>query len=223
MASLWPIQYPERLQLYTLDTPNGQKVSVALEELGIPYEVHCVSFRDGQQHSPEFLAINPNNKIPAIVDPNGPQGELKLFESGAILWYLAEKTGQLLPADPARRIECIQWLFFQMANVGPMFGQFGHFHRYAADQCLDPYPKERYRKEVRRLLAVLEQRLEGSLYLMGDDYSIADIATFPWIDCLGWHYDGYQVVALDDFPAVMAWFERCMARPASQRGMKVGA
>ncbi|EKE71662.1 glutathione S-transferase N-terminal domain-containing protein [Gallaecimonas xiamenensis] len=222
MATPWPVKHPERLQLYTLATPNGQKVSVALEELGLPYEAHTVNIREGQQFLPEFLAINPNNKIPAIVDPNGPEGELRLFESGAILLYLAEKTGKLLPKNPAARMECIQWVFFQMGGIGPMFGQFGHFYKYAADKCLDPYPKERYRNEARRLLGVLEQRLAGRQYIMGDEYSIADIAIFPWVGCLDWGYGGYEVIGLDDFPTVMAWYQRCKGRPASEKGLKVG-
>lgn len=219
----WPINHPKRLQLFSLATPNGQKVSIALEELGIPYEAHTVRIGDDEQFDPQFLAINPNNKIPAIVDPNGPGGELKLFESGAILLYLAEKTGKLLPKDPSERIECIQWVFFQMAGIGPMFGQFGHFYKYAADKCQDPYPVNRYRNEARRLLGVLEKRLAGRQFIMGSEYSIADIATFPWVGCLDWGYNGYQAIGLDDFPTVMAWYERCKNRPASQKGLNVCA
>ena len=223
MSLKWPIKHPERLQLFTLATPNGQKVSIALEELGIPYEAHRVDITANEQFEPQFLAVNPNNKIPAIIDPDGPNGELRLFESGAILLYLAEKTGKLLPTEPAKRTECIQWLFFQMAGVGPMFGQFGHFHKYAGEKCTHPYPKERYRNEARRLLGVLEQRLTDRQYLMGDEYSIADIATFPWVGCLDWGYNAREVIGLDEFPAVMAWFARCTSRPAAERGLRVGS
>ncbi|WP_115719564.1 glutathione binding-like protein [Gallaecimonas mangrovi] len=219
----WPIKHPDRIQLYSLATPNGQKVSVALEEMALAYEAHTVNIGEDEQFEPEFLAINPNNKIPAIVDPNGPDGELKLFESGAILLYLAEKTGKLLPKEPAKRIECLQWVFFQMAGVGPMFGQFGHFYKYAADKCQHPYPVERYRNESRRLLGVIEQQLQGKRYLLGDHYSIADIAIFPWVGCLDWGYGARDVIGMGDFPTVMAWYERCMNRPASQKGFNVCA
>lgn len=223
MSELWPQQHPERIQLYTLGTPNGQKVSVALEELALPYEAHVVNIGANEQFHPEFLALNPNNKIPVIIDPQGPNGApFTLFESGAILLYLAEKTGQLLPADAADRYYCIQWLIFQMAGVGPMFGQFGHFHKYAGERCTHPYPKERYLNEVRRLLGVLEQRLRGRRYLMGEGYTIADIATFPWIGCLDWGYNAAALIGLDDFPAVQEWYQRCATRPASVRGLQVG-
>ncbi|WP_341503267.1 glutathione S-transferase N-terminal domain-containing protein [Gallaecimonas sp. GXIMD4217] len=223
MSQRWTSQHPQLLQLYTLPTPNGQKVSIALEELGIPYEVHRVDIGRDEQFLPEFLAINPNNKIPAIVDPDGPDGEpLTLFESGAILLYLAEKTGRLLPAEPARRIQCIQWLMFQMAGIGPMFGQFGHFHKYAGDRCNHPYPKARYGNEARRLLGVVEQRLAGRKFIMDDDFTIADIATFPWVDCLIRYYDAADHLGLDNYPQLMDWYRRCMARPASQRGKDVG-
>lgn len=223
MTAKWPQQHPELIQLYTLATPNGQKVSVALEELQLPYEAHRVDISSNEQFLPEFLALNPNNKIPVIVDPLGPSGaSLTLFESGAILLYLAEKTGRLLPKNSAERYECIQWLFFQMAGVGPMFGQFGHFHRYAGERCTHPYPRQRYLDEVRRLLGVLEQRLQSRQFLMGAEYSIADIATFPWVGCLDWGYDARDLVGVDDFPAVVAWHQRCASRPASQRGLQVG-
>jgi GSH-dependent disulfide-bond oxidoreductase len=223
MTAKWPQQHPELIQLYTLATPNGQKVSVALEELQLPYEAHRVDISSNEQFLPEFLALNPNNKIPVIVDPLGPSGaSLTLFESGAILLYLAEKTGRLLPKNSAERYECIQWLFFQMAGVGPMFGQFGHFHRYAGERCTHPYPRQRYLDEVRRLLGVLEQRLQSRQFLMGAEYSIADIATFPWVGCLDWGYDARDLVGVDGFPAVVAWYQRCASRPASQRGLQVG-
>lgn len=217
----WPIEHPDRIQLYSLATPNGQKVGIALEELGLPYEAHTVDIRQGDQFTDEFKAICPNSKIPAIVDPHGPDGKpLAIFESGAILLHLAEKTGKLLPADPRRRSECIQWLFFQMANVGPMFGQFGHFYRFAKEKL--PYAIERYTNETRRILAVLETRLAKGNYLVGDEYTIADIATFPWVGCLDWGYNASEDLKLkEEFPRVMAWQGRCTDRPASVRGAKV--
>ncbi len=176
----WPASYPDRLQLYSLPTPNGVKVSIMLEEIGLPYEPHLVSFESNDQLSEEFLSLNPNNKIPAILDPDGPGGEpLALFESGAILLYLAEKTGQLIPEDPAARYETIQWLMFQMGGIGPMFGQLGFFHKFAGKDYEDKRPRDRYLAETQRLLGVLEKRLEGRDWLMGGRYSIADIATFP--------------------------------------------
>ncbi len=216
----WPARHPDCIQLYSLPTPNGVKVSAMLEETGLPYEAHLVSFGKDDQNTPEFLSLNPNNKIPAILDPDGPGGQpLPLFESGAILLYLAEKTGTLIPADPAGRIECIQWLMFQMGGVGPMFGQFGHFFKFAADKVSDPYPTDRYTAETQRLLRVLEDRLDGRDTIMGDQYTIADIAIFPWVRVLGGFYDGAEKLALGDYPRVMAWVARCEARPASQKGL----
>jgi len=217
----WPPSHPERLQLYSLPTPNGVKVSIALEETGLPYEAHLVSFERNDQMTPEFLALNPNNKIPAIIDPNGPGGRpLALFESGAILIYLAEKTGMLMPQDPAGRYECIQWVMFQMGGIGPMFGQLGHFHKFAADKVRDnPYPVERYAAESRRLLGVLDQRLAGRPFIMGDELSIADIASFPWVRNLRDFYEAGDLVGMDDFVRVNEWVERCVARPAVQRGL----
>ncbi|WP_417449375.1 glutathione binding-like protein [Kordiimonas sp.] len=216
------------IQLYTLATPNGQKVSIALEEMELPYEAHRIEIGEGDQFKPDFVAINPNSKIPAIVDPNGPIGgeeagdtaPLNIMESGAILLHLAERSGKLLPADPRLRSETMQWLFFQMAGVGPMFGQFGHFFKFAQSSCDHPYPTERYTKEAKRLLAVLEERLAGRDYLVGD-YTIADIATFPWVNCLEEFYDATAQLGLDDFPNVQAWRARCNARPAVQAGRKV--
>lgn len=206
------------IQLYSLNTPNGQKVSIALEELGLEYDYHRIDIGAGDQFKPEFLAINPNNKIPAITDPDGPDGKpLNIFESGAILLHLAEKTGKLLPVDPRLRSEAIQWLFFQMGGVGPMFGQLGHFFKYATDKCDHPYPVERYTNEAKRLLGVLDKRLEGRKYLAGDDYSIADIATFPWVNCLEEFYGVAEQVGLDDFGNVKAWRALCNARPAVAR------
>jgi GST-like protein len=217
----WPIEHPDRIQLYSLATPNGQKVSIALEELGLPYEAHKVNIAQGEQFTDEFKAINPNSKIPAIVDPNGPDGKpLAIFESGAILLHLAEKAGKLLPTDLRRRSEAIQWLFFQMANVGPMFGQFGHFYRFAKEKL--PYAIERYTNETRRILGVLETRLNGRSYLVDDEYTIADIATFPWVGCLDWGYKATEDLKLkEEFPHVVAWHVRCAERPASVRGASV--
>lgn len=212
----WPPQHPDRLQLYSLPTPNGVKVSIMLEETGLPYEPHLVSFDRNDQLSPEFLSLNPNNKIPAILDPQGPGGQpLALFESGAILLYLADKTGRLLPEDKAQRFEVIQWLMFQMGGVGPMFGQVHHFVRSAPEPV--PYAIERYSKETRRLYGVLDRHLADRQWL-GCDYSVADIATYPWVARHEWHK-----VDLSDFPNVKRWFDEIGARPAVQRGMKVPA
>ena len=216
----WPAQHPDRIQLYSLPTPNGVKIAIMLEELGLPYEPHLVSFGTDDQMTPEFLSLNPNNKIPAIIDPDGPGGKpLPLFESGAILLYLAEKTGKLIPADPAERIECIQWLMFQMGGVGPMFGQFGHFYKFAAEKITDPYPTDRYTAETQRLLSVLEGQLDGRDFIMGDQYTIADIAIFPWVRVLGDFYDGAEKLGLSNYPKVMAHVDRCVARPAVVKGL----
>jgi GSH-dependent disulfide-bond oxidoreductase len=218
----WPAKHPERIQLFSLSTPNGVKVSVALEELELPYEAHIVNIREGEQFTPEFISISPNSKIPAIVDPHGPGGKpIAMMESVAILLYLAEKAGRLLPVDPAERYECMQWLCFQVGHIGPMFGQFGHFYKYAADTCKDPYPVERYAHEARRLLGVLEHRLDGRDYIMGDVFTIADIAIFPWVVCLREFYLGGDRVGLDDFSVVNAWVQRCQTRPSYQRGKGV--
>src|ERR1700704_6513324 len=177
----WPAKHPDRLQLYSLPTPNGVKVSIMLEEIGLPYEVYLVDFNKDDQKTPEFLSLNPNGKIPAILDPDGPGGKpLPLFESGAILQYLAEKTGKLLPADAARRYETIQWVHFQMGGIGPMFGQVGFFHKFAGKDFEDKRPRDRYVKESKRLIGVLERRLEGREWIM-DEYSIADIASLGWV------------------------------------------
>lgn len=216
----WPAKDPRIIQLYSLTTPNGVKVSIALEEMGLPYEAHLVSFGTNDQMTPEFLSLNPNNKIPAIIDPDGPNGKpLPLFESGVILLYLAEKTGKFLPTDPAERYECIQWMLFQIGGIGPMFGQFGHFYKYAADKVKDPYAKDRYLNESKRLLNVLNQRLDERDYVMGDEYTIADIAIFPWINALNASYDAGEIIGLDSYQYVVAYLERCMARPAVGRGM----
>lgn len=218
----WPAQHPERLQLYSLPTPNGVKVSIALEETGLPYEPHLVSFEKQDQMSPEFLSLNPNNKIPAIIDPNGPGGKpLALFESGAILIYIADKTGKLLPKDPAARYEAIQWLVFQMGGIGPMFGQLGFFNKFAGKAYEDKRPRDRYVEESKRLLRVLNQRLEGRAWLMGDDYTIADIATFPWVRNLVGFYEAGDLVGISDFPHVTRALEAFVARPAVVAGLGI--
>ena len=220
----WPAQHPDRLQLYSLPTPNGVKVSIMLEEIGLPYEAHLVSFQTQDQLSPEFLSLNPNNKIPAILDPQGPGGQpLALFESGAILVYLAEKTGQLLPADPARRYQVLQWLMFQMGGVGPMFGQLGFFHKFAGKDYEDKRPRDRYVAESRRLLGVLEQQLQGRTWIMGEDYSIADIAIWPWVRNLFGFYEAGDLVGQADFVQVQRVLSSFVARPAVQRGLNIPA
>ncbi|MDN2565313.1 glutathione S-transferase N-terminal domain-containing protein [Aquibium sp. A9E412] len=218
----WPASDPGRLQLYSFPTPNGVKVSAALEELGLPYEAHTVSLADGEQKTPEFRSLNPNGKIPAIVDPDGPDGRpLGLFESGAILVYLAEKTGRLMPANAAARYVCLQWVFFQMGGVGPMFGQFGHFFRGDGQAVDDPRPVGRYRDETRRLLGVLDARLAEREWLVEDGYTIADIATFPWVRTLGAYFEAGETLGLDGFAHVGRWLEACMARPASQAALDI--
>jgi GST-like protein len=218
----WPPRHPDRIQLYSLPTPNGVKVSIALEELGLPYEPHLVSFDTNDQMSPEFLSLNPNNKIPAIIDPDGPGGKpLALFESGAILWYLAEKTGRLLPRDPQARYETLQWLMFQMGGVGPMFGQLGFFHKFAGKDYEDKRPRDRYVAESKRLLAVLDRRLEGRRWIMGEEYSIADIATFPWVRNLVGFYAAGELVGFEAFTNVKRVLDAFVARPAVQAGLAI--
>ncbi|KSW26599.1 MULTISPECIES: glutathione S-transferase N-terminal domain-containing protein [unclassified Pseudomonas] len=218
----WPATRPDVLQLYSLPTPNGVKVSIMLEETGLAYEPHLVSFERNDQFSPEFLSLNPNNKIPAILDPNGPGGQpLALFESGAILIYLADKTGQLLPQDPARRYEAIQWLMFQMGGIGPMFGQLGFFNKFAGREIEDKRPLNRYVEESRRLLAVLDQRLEGRDWVMGQEYGIADIAIFPWVRNLVGFYEAGDLVQFERFGNVKRVLEAFLARPAVQRGLGI--
>ena len=211
-----------KIQLYSLATPNGQKVSIALEEMGLEYDAHTVDILKNEQFTDSFVKLNPNSKIPVIVDPNGPDGkEITVFESGAILLYLAEKTGKFLATDPALRVETLQWLFFQMGGVGPMFGQFGHFYKYAKDKCDHPYPKERYTNEAKRLLKVLDTRLEGRKFLVGEEYSIADMATFPWVGCLDWGYSARDFLEVDSFKNVVAWHDRCMSRVKTGAGCSV--
>ncbi|MDO9404623.1 MAG: glutathione S-transferase N-terminal domain-containing protein [Polaromonas sp.] len=218
----WPAQHPDRIQLYSLPTPNGVKVSIMLEETGLPYEPHLVDFGSNDQMSPEFLSINPNNKIPAILDPDGPGGQpFALFESGAILLYLAEKTGQFLPKDPAARYETIQWVMFQMGGIGPMFGQLGFFHKFAGKDYEDKRPRDRYVAETKRLLGVLDKRLEGRSWIMGDDYTIADIATFGWVRNLFGFYEAGDLVGQKDFPNVARVLATFVARPAVDRGLNI--
>ena len=224
ITTKWPAQHPDRLQLYSLPTPNGVKVSIALEEIGLPYEPHLVRFDSNDQLSPEFLSLNPNNKIPAIIDPNGPGGRpLALFESGAILIYLAEKSGQLMPADAAGRYETIQWLMFQMGGIGPMFGQLGFFHKFAGKDYEDKRPRDRYVAESKRLLGVLDKRLKGRAWIMGDTYSIADIATFPWVNNLIGFYGAGDIVGIADFPQVRRVLTAFVARPAVAKGLGIPA
>lgn len=218
----WPARHPDRIQLYSLPTPNGVKVSIALEELGLPYEPHLVSFETNDQTSPEFLSLNPNNKIPAILDPNGPSGQpLALFESGAILVYLADKAGRLMPADGAARYGTLQWLMWQMGGLGPMFGQLGFFHKFAGKDFEDKRPRDRYVAESKRLLAVLEQRLTGRAWVMGDQYTIADIAVFPWVRNLIGFYGAGDLVEFGQFTEVRRVLDAFVARPAVQRGLTV--
>lgn len=220
----WPARHPERLQLYSLPTPNGVKVSIALEETGLPYEPHLVRFDSNDQFSPEFLSLNPNNKIPAVIDPNGPGGKpIALWESGAILVYLAGKTGQLMPTDDAARYETLQWLMFQMGGVGPMFGQLGFFHKFAGKDYEDKRPRDRYVAETKRLLGVLNERLKSRAWIMGKDYSIADIAVFPWVRNLVGFYGAGELVGFGDFPEVQRVLDAFVARPAVQRGLNIPA
>ena len=218
----WPARDPRVLQLYSLPTPNGVKVSILLEELGLPYEVHRVAFDRNDQLSPEFLSLNPNNKIPAIIDPDGPGGRpLALWESGAILFYLAEKTGRFLDADPARRYETLQWVMWQMGGVGPMFGQLGFFHKFAGKDFEDKRPRDRYVAESQRLLKVLDQRLAGREWVMGADYSIADIAILPWVRNLVGFYGAGELVGYDQFSQVQRVLAAFVARPAVVRGLAI--
>ena len=222
ITKLWPAQHPDRLQLYSLPTPNGVKVSIMLEEIGLPYEPHTIDIGKNETWTPEYLALNPNGKIPAIIDPDGPGGKpLALFESGAILVYLAEKTGQLLPTDPAQRYETLQWVFFQMAAIGPMFGQVGFFHKFAGREYEDKRPRDRYVAESKRLLGVLETRLEGRDWIMGQAYTIADVATLGWVRNLVGFYEAGELVDYASLKNVPAWLERGLARPAVQRGLEI--
>lgn len=216
----WPARHPDRIQLYSLATPNGVKVSIMLEETGLPYEVHPISFETQDQMTPEFLSLNPNNKIPAIIDPNGPDGKaLGLFESGAILIYLADKTGQFIPQKASARYETLQWLMFQMGGIGPMFGQVGFFTKFGGKDFEDKRPRDRYVNESRRLLGVLNTHLADRTWLTGSDYTIADIAVFPWIRNLIGFYGAGDLVGIQDFPNVTRSLDAFVARPAVQKGL----
>ncbi len=218
----WPPKHPDRIQLYSLNTPNGVKASIMLEETGLPYEPHLVDITINESHTPEFLSLNPNGKIPAIIDPDGPGSKpIGLFESGAILIYLADKSGKFAPADAALRYETIQWVFFQNAGIGPMFGQIGFFNKFAGKDIEDKRPLERYVNESKRLLAVLETCLDGRDWIMGSDYSIADISTLGWVRNLITFYEARDLVEFDTLKNVPAWLERGLARPAVQRGLEI--
>jgi GST-like protein len=222
VARKWPAQHPDRIQLYSLPTPNGVKVSIALEEMGLAYEPHLVDFGKNDQLSPEFLSLNPNNKIPAIIDPDGPGGKpLPLFESGAILVYLADKSGKLIPGDPAGRYETLQWVMFQMGGIGPMFGQVGFFHKFAGKDFEDKRPRDRYVAESKRLLGVLDKHLEGRKWIMGDAFTIADIACFPWIRNLVGFYGAGELVEFDTFTNVKRVLDAFVERPAVQKGLTI--
>ena len=222
IAAQWPATHPDRLQLYSAPTPNGVKVSIMLEETGLPYEPHYIDIGANQSWTEAYLSLNPNGKIPSIVDPDGPGGKpFGLFESGAILLYLAEKTGKFLPVDAAGRYETIQWVFFQMAAVGPMFGQVGFFHKFAGREYEDKRPRDRYVAESKRLLGVLETRLANRQWIMGDDYTIADISLLGWVRNLVGFYDAGELVGFDSFKAVKVWLDRGLARPAVQRGLEI--
>ncbi|HVI99477.1 MAG TPA: glutathione S-transferase N-terminal domain-containing protein [Sphingomonas sp.] len=218
----WPAAHPDRLQLYSLNTPNGVKVSIMLEEAGLPYEAHLVDFAADDQKTPEFLSLNPNGKIPAILDPAGPGGRpLALFESGAILLYLADKTGKFVPHDPAGRWHAIQWLMFQMGGVGPMFGQVGFFNKFAGKEIEDKRPLQRYVAEAKRLLGVMDDALAGKAWFLGEDYSIADISMLGWVRNLIGFYEARELVGFEDYRNVAAWLARGLDRPAVQRGLKI--
>ena len=218
----WPAQHPDRLQLYSLPTPNGVKISIMLEEIGLPYEVHAIDFGKNDQKTAEFLSLNPNGKIPAILDPDGPGGKpLPLFESGAILHYLAEKTGKLLPGDAARRWQTVQWVHFQIGAIGPMFGQVGFFNKFAGRDYEDKRPLQRYVDESKRLLGVMETRLAGRQWIMDDEYTISDISMLGWVRNLVGFYGARELVAFDQFENVAAWLGRGLARPAVERGLNI--
>lgn len=224
ITTKWPARHPDRIQLYSLPTPNGVKVSIMLEETGLPYEPHLVRFEANEQTSPEFLSLNPNNKIPAIIDPQGPDGApLPLFESGAILVYLADKAGAFMRKGAAGRYETLQWLMFQMSSLGPMFGQVGFFHKFAGREYEDKRPRDRYVAETKRLLAVLDRRLADRPWLTGEDYTIADIATFPWINNLIGFYGARELVGFGEFTHVARALEVFLERPAVARGLNIPA
>lgn len=211
-----------KIQLYSLATPNGQKIGIALEEMEMPYDAHKINIMSGDQFKPEFIKINPNSKIPALVDLDGPGGQpLSVMESGAILIYLGQKSGKFYPQDPRLQSEVLQWLFFQVGGIGPMFGQFGHFFKYAVDKCDHPYPLERYATEARRLLSVLDKHLENRQFLVGEQYTIADMSIVPWIHGVSVHYKGDEKLELNKFKNVQAWVKRILDRPKTKAGLAV--
>ncbi len=224
IARRWPAQHPERLQLYAFPTPNGVKASIMLEEIGLPYEPHLVNIMQNETRTPEFLSLNPNGKIPAIIDPDGPGGKpLALFESGAILVYLADKTGKLVPSDPGGRYQAMQWVFFQNASIGPIFGQVGFFFKFAGKDYEDKRPLQRFVDESKRLLGVLDTQLQGRDWIMGDQFTIADVSMLGWVRGLVGFYEAGPLVGFDDFKHVGAWLERGLARPTVQRGLNIPA
>ena len=219
----WPASHPDRLQLYAAPTPNGVKVSIMLEETGLAYEPHLVDISNTESKDPAFVSLNPNGRIPAIIDPEGPNGTpLALWESGAILLYLADKTGQFLSTAPAKRYETLAWVFFQMSAIGPMFGQLGFFLRFGGKDFEDKRPRQRFVAETKRLLGVLDHQLEGRDWIV-DDYSIADIATLGWVNALEEVYAAGETLDLSDYSNVQDWLERGLARPAVQRGLRIPA
>ena len=219
IAARWPAADPTVIQLYAFPTPNGVKVSIALEEMGLPYEAHLVTLKDADVKSAAFTSLNPNGKIPAIIDPNGPDGPIGLFESGAILIYLAEKSGKLIGRTAADRAHVIQWLMFQMGGVGPMFGQLGYFYKFAGKDIDDPRPRQRYVDEAKRLLGVVEGALDGQEWIAGD-FSIADIALAPWLNALDF-YGAKDVTGYNDLTNVPAYVDRFYARPAVRKGKDI--
>lgn len=222
IARRWPAVHPDRIQLYSVPTPNGVKVSIMLEETGLPYEAHLVAFASDEQKTAEFLSLNPNGKIPAILDPKGPEGRpMGLLESGAILLYLAEKSGQLLPTDSVTKWEAMQWLMFQVGGVGPMVGQLGYFHKFAGRELEDKRPRDRYAQETRRLLGVMDERLEGRDWFVGGEYSVVDISFVGWIRNIVTLFDAGEMVGFEDHANVVGWLKRCLDRPAVQRGLNV--
>lgn len=212
----------KKIQYYGLATPNGQKVSILLEELGVEYDAHTINILEGDQFKPDYIKISPNSKIPGLVDPQGPNGEpISIMESGAIMLYLAQKYQRFFPTDEVKKSQCLQWLCFQVGHIGPMFGQFGHFYKYAKDKCDHPYPLERYANESKRLLQVLDDHLQNNDYMVKDEYTIADIAIFPWVNCLSEHYDAQDFLNLKQFENVTNWVNKCNARDAVIKGRKI--
>ena len=222
IASRWPAAHPDRIQLYSLNTPNGVKASIMLEETGLAYEPHLVDIMKDESKDPAFLSLNPNGKIPAMIDPDGPDGKpIGLFESGAILLYLADKAGTFLGDGPADRWHAIQWVMFQMGGVGPMFGQVGFFHKFAGKEFEDKRPRDRYVAEAKRLLGVIDAALEGRTWFLGAAYSIADISMLGWVNNLITFYEARELTGFDEYRNVAAWLERGLERPAVQRGLKI--